>query len=125
MTREEAAKEMERCKIDIEYMLRTYAKVMDGDCLRCLTNEEVAAAMARSKHPRSHTWPRVVYGKPRQLGGERLMLHIKQKRMWEVMFPGTPYPFEYGGVMSEDGLMTFGVYEKQRNLPVPIKHYAP
>jgi hypothetical protein len=66
---------------------------------------------------------KITYGKPRQCGGERLMLHMQQKQAWEAMYPNTPYPFEYGGVMTQDGLVTFGVYEKERHLPVPIKHY--
>ena len=65
------------------------------------------------------------YGKSRQCGSERLMLYMQMKWMWESVFPDTPCPFEYGGVMTQEGLVTFGVYEKKRHLLVPISHYQP
>jgi len=68
---------------------------------------------------------KVIYGKTRQCGGERFMLYMQQRQMWEAMFPNTPCPFEYGGVMTQDGMVMFGVYEKPRHLPVPISHYQP
>lgn len=67
----------------------------------------------------------IIYGKPRQCGASRFVAHQQQERLWKSMFLDTPYPFEYGPVMTSDGLVTFGVYEKQRHLPVPIKHYQP
>jgi hypothetical protein len=66
---------------------------------------------------------RIIIGKPRQCGMTRFAVHQHHKQMWESMFPNTPYPFEYGGVMTEDGLVTFGVYEKKRHLPVLASHY--
>lgn len=67
----------------------------------------------------------VFYGKPRQCGASRFVHHMHMEQVWRSVFPDTPYPFEYGPVMTSDGLMTFGVVEKKRHLPVPIKHYKP
>lgn len=51
MSEQEMRQELERCKSDIEYMLRTYMKVKTDDGVRPLTEEEVAAAVIRSRYP--------------------------------------------------------------------------
>lgn len=44
-------KELDRCSSDIEYMLRTYVRVKTDDGTRPLTEEEIAAAVIRSRYP--------------------------------------------------------------------------
>ena len=68
---------------------------------------------------------KIIYGKPRQCGASRFVAHAHQEQLWRAMFPGVPYPFEYGPVMAANGLMTFGVVEKKHHLPVPVSHYKP
>jgi hypothetical protein len=51
-------------------------------------------------------------GKGRQSGCSRFVAHMQRKEMWEVMFPGTPYPYEWGGV-DAGGVVTFGEKEKK------------
>lgn len=65
MTTEETRQELERCASDIEYMLRTYVKVKTDDGTRPLTEEEVAAAVVRSRYPDAFiTRKRGYYGPP-------------------------------------------------------------
>ena len=65
MSEEEAKKEFARCSSDIEYVLRTYVKVKTDDGVRPLTEEEVAAAVIRSRYPDVTIRPkRGYYGMP-------------------------------------------------------------
>jgi len=53
--------ELERCKNDAEYMLRTYARVKTDEGSRPLTEEEVAAAVIRARHPDVTIGPKLGY----------------------------------------------------------------
>lgn len=65
MSEEEMKKELARCSSDIEYALRTYVKVRTDDGVRSLTEEEVAAAVVRSRYPGVTVGPkRGYYGAP-------------------------------------------------------------
>lgn len=57
--------ELERCKNDTEYMLRTYVRVKTDEGSRPLTEEEVAAAVIRARYPDVTIGPkRGYYGMP-------------------------------------------------------------
>lgn len=51
MNEREIQQELERCSNDVEYMLRTYARVKTDDGTRPLTEKEVAAAVMRARYP--------------------------------------------------------------------------
>jgi len=64
MTTEEMLQELDRCSNDVEYMLRTYVKVKTDDGVRPLTEEEVAAAVIRTRYPNVTIRPKRGYYNP-------------------------------------------------------------
>ena len=60
MTKEEIERELDRCKNDFEYALRTYCYVMTDDGKRKLTEDEIAKALLAKKHLDSQGWQGIV-----------------------------------------------------------------